>query len=357
MTRKVLLPSITAAIAAWAAWSYLYFPNQVAESAPQKGITAQPDQTAGTPSSFARGFESALKPAQPLVRPSAKTAPAPKPRSEIALAFEKAKDLKAFYDRVSTLSTPEAKYYAARAMQECLEQRYIPVDNLRRDFAQRIAPTDPSYSLRAAALERLTEDRCGGFAAGFLNDASAKQMIAQAAEQGDIRARMAQLQLAIQQRLTASGEQGPRSTTLTNEELALLREAAQSDDPDIYRRLANWWLLWQRNEGVHAGPNRESVNSLAWSAAWSMLACENGMNCSGDSRFLNMQCASQGFCGAPDLNAYYQQYGLSPYQYQQALNYQLMIRAAILQGQWDWIGLGAPPTVGMTGRRPPAPRR
>lgn len=360
MTRKALLlmlaVSFTAA-AGWFAWPYRVPSDWMENAAEVK--TAQPVSTAApaapSPSRVVAG--QSVAPAREMQRP----APAPlksaaKTRSAIAGEFEKAKDLKAIYDRLSNAATPEAKYYAAKAIQECIEQRRNPVEALRRDIEQRVATTDPTYNLRSAALDRISEDRCAGFSSTFLNDANYRQMVAQAADQGDIRARIAQLQAGLPQRL-AAGESGGRSATLTNEELLLLRDAALSEDPDVYRRLANWWLLWQRTEGVRAGPNQETVNGAAWSAAWSLLACENGLDCGPGNRYLNTQCASQGFCGASDLTAYLQQFGLSPYQYQQAISYRETIRSAIEQRQWDWIGLGSPPTVGVTGRQPMFPRR
>lgn len=360
MTGKTLLLMLAVAFTAAAGW--LVSPYRFASDQTENNPSATPAQPAPTAAAAVSApsrvtAEQGAAPAPQMQR----HAPAPlkqatKSLSAIASEFDKAKDLKVLYDRLSNTATPEAKYYAAKAIQECLEQRRIPVEALRRDFELRVAPTDPTYHLRAAALERISEDRCAGFSSTFLNDANYRQMIAQAAEQGDIRARIAQFQAGLPQRLTA-GESGGRSATLTNDELSLLRDAALSEDPDVYRRLAHWWLLWQRTDGMHAGPNQETVNGAAWSAAWSLLACENGLDCGSGSRYLNLQCASQGFCGASDLTAYLQQFGLSPYQYQQAINYRETIRSAIEQRRWDWIGLGFPPTVGVAGRPPIPPRR
>ena len=101
----------------------------------------------------------------------------------------------------------------------------------------------------------------------------------------------------------------------------------------------------------------------AWNAAWNLLSCDQGAYCGGDTRALDMQCASLGYCGATDFNAFLQQYGLSPHQYQLAINYRETIRAAINQQQWNLIGLGSPPTITLPGGRttqptpPPPPRK
>jgi hypothetical protein len=359
MTWKTLLLMLTVtftAAAGWFAWPNRIPSDRMENTADVKTVPPVPSAAPAAPGSSRAVAEQSVAPAREMQRPApAPLNPATKTLSAIAGEFEKAKDLKALYDRLLNAATPEAKYYAAKAIQECIEQRRNPVEALRRDFEQKVAPTDTTYNLRSAALDRISEDRCAGFSSTFLNEANYRQMVAQAAEQGDIRARIAQLQAGLPQRL-AAGESGGRSATLTNEELLLLRDAALSEDPDVYRRLANWWLLWQRTDGVRAGPNQETVNGAAWSAAWSLLACENGLDCGPGNRYLNMQCASQGFCGASDLTAYLQQFGLSPYQYQQAINYRETIRSAIEQRQWDWIGLGSPPTVGVTSRHPMFPR-
>ena len=84
-----------------------------------------------------------------------------------------------------------------------------------------------------------------------------------------------------------------------------------------------------------------------------MLACDGGSNCGTEHRDVLTACALDGACGAPNYQAYLQQFAQSPYHYQETLRYQELIRSAIEQNRWDWLGLGATTTLGM--RPPPVP--
>ena len=243
------------------------------------------------------------------------------------------------------------------------QRRTTQVEKLRQDVATRVTETDPTYAQRQAALGRLSENRCQGFSESQLTDTYYRQMLNEAAAQGSNAARVANLILQIQQRIVPSLETRQRTATMTGEELSTLRDALNSGDPEALRRLGNAWTLWQRAEGMHVGTNQETVNMPAWNAAWNLLSCDQGAYCGGDTRALDMQCASLGYCGATDFNAFLQQYGLSPHQYQLAINYRETIRAAINQQQWNLIGLGSPPTITLPGGRttqptpPPPPRK
>lgn len=274
-------------------------------------------------------------------------------KRQLATEFDKATDLKALYDRYAASSDPAARYFAAKALMECAEAlrqrgRATWLQDMRD---ARISTTDPKYAERMAAFDTLQRDRCSGFSADQLTSAAVSGALAEAARLGDPAARAAQLRTEIQQRMQAA-MRDRKPTVLTQEDLTAVQDAMKSRDPEALRQIGEWGALWMRPEGLRVGPEQVAPSNSAWRAAWNMFACDSGANCGNDHRDIMMSCALDGACGAPTLQAHLQQFAMSPYYYQEAQRYQDMIRSALEQGRWDWLGLANPPTLGS---RPPTP--
>ena len=342
-----MLSLAAAGAVAWLSWSALQGPPEALAPLASAGTAAQADGAAadGAPTPAPRSRES-VDPLRPAARVAPNSATPTRVKSALAVEFERSKDLRALYDKFSPMASAEAKYYAARALQECLEeQRTARAQNLRTDFDARVAPGDPNYEQRVAAFLKISEDRCSGFAPEMLTRANYAAAVGEAVAAGSTAARVAQLQLDLQRRMSASNG-GERRVAMTGDELIGLRDAVKSLDAETLRSVANLWLLWVRPEGVRVGPAQEPANSESWTGAWSLLACENGADCGPDNARVTLDCALRGYCGSPSYEAYLQQYAMSPAQYQEALRYRDIIRTAIAQQQWDWMGLGAAPTLG-----------
>jgi hypothetical protein len=269
------------------------------------------------------------------------------PKRKLAAEFDKAADLRALYDKYATSSDPAARYFAAKALVECAEQsrRRGGFNWIQNTRDTRLSTTDPKYAERAAAFDALAVDRCSGFGADQLNPTAISTALAEAAALGDPAARALQLRTDIQQRMLAAMRER-RSVTLSPDDLGSIQDAVKSRDPEALRQIGEWSALWNRPDGLRVGADQTVPPNSAWRSAWNLLACDNGANCGGDSRDILMSCAMDGACGAPNMQAYLQQFALSPFHYQEALRYQEMIRSAVEQGRWDWLGLSTPPTLG-----------
>jgi hypothetical protein len=273
-------------------------------------------------------------------------------KHKLAVEFDKAADLKALYDKYATSSDPASRYIAAKALVECAEQSRRRGTNtwVQNSRDTRLAQNDPKYTERAAAFDALAVDRCSGFGADQLTTGAISAALADAAALGDPAARALQLRNDVQQRMLAAMRER-RSVTLSQDDLTSIQDAVKSRDPEALRQIGDWNALWNRPDGLRVGSDQTVPPNSAWRNAWSLLACDNGANCGGDSRDILMSCAMDGACGAPNLQSYLQQFAMSPYYYQEALRYQEMIRSAVEQGRWDLLGLATPPTLGS---RPPA---
>lgn len=272
-------------------------------------------------------------------------------KRRLAAEYDKATDLKAIYDKYANSNDPAQRYIAAKALMECAEatRQRGRVNYLQTQRDVRVSPTDPKLAQRTAAFDALVADRCQGFSAEQLTPAAINAAMAEAARMGDPAARAAQARSEINSRIAAAARER-RQYTLTESDLSNLQESIRSKDPEAFRQIADFGTLWNRAEGLRVGPDQSAPSAGSWRAAWQMLACDGGSNCGTEHRDVLAACALDGACGAPNYQAYLQQFAQSPYHYQETLRYQALIRSAIEQGRWDWLGLGATTTLGM---RPP----
>jgi len=280
--------------------------------------------------------------------------PAQLEKKRLSAEFEKATDLKALYDKYAASNDPAQRYYAAKALMECAEAQR---QRGRTNFIQtardsRLSSSDPKFAQRNAAFDGLLADRCQGFSADQLTSSAINLALAEAAKLGDPAARAAQARSDINSRIAAAARQR-QQYTLTDGDLTAIQDSIRSKDPEAIRQIADFGTLWNRADGLRVGPDQSGPSMQSWVSAWRMLACDSGLDCGSEHRDLLSACAMDGACGAPNYQAYLQQFAQSPYHYQETQRYQELIRSAIEQGRWDWLGLGGQATLGF--RPPPAP--
>jgi hypothetical protein len=280
--------------------------------------------------------------------------PAQLEKRRLAAEFDKASDLKALYDKYANSSDAAQRYIAAKALMECAEanRQRGRTNYLQAQRDVRVSPTDPKSTQRNAAFDALLADRCQGFSESQLTPAAINAAMAEAARMGDPAAKAAQSRSDINNRIAAAARQR-QQYALTESDLSSLQDAIRSRDPEALRQLGDFGALWNRADGLRVGPEQSMPAGGAWRAAWQMMACDGGLDCGSEHRDVMTACALEGACGAPNYQAYLQQFAQSPYQYQETLRYQELIRSAIEQGRWDWLGLGSTTVLGM--RPPPAP--
>ena len=360
-----------------AAW-YFVRPEGSSDS-----IASAAAKTATNPASTTRGVISALpNMAQKLLALSPATgvrAVVPL-KSALAIEFEKAIQLKPFYDRY--MANPEGadaetKYFAAVAIETCVGRARGAqgVNDAERDrFQNRLKENDPNNQQRLEAFNRVTAI-CDGFAGTTITAADAARLYAEAAAAGNPGAKVALAANQFNDQARATAARGIDARRLTEDQLSLVRDGLASGDPFAIQR-AGQLLTWNSTQLVdrRLGASGDPFNPRDWASAWSLAACDRGANCSGDALRVLNGCAYQGACGYQSLEAYMQFNELPPNVYLAAQQNRAIILDAIAQGRWDWLGIapgsgrvatatapattGAPPTgTRPTGTRPPGSGR
>lgn len=315
-----------------------------------KPVSENRSQSSPTGSSVSTPAPSAA----PVAVPATPLTPAQQEKRRLAAEFDKATDLKALYDKYANSTDPAQRYIAAKALMECAEatRQRGRTTFLQNQREVRVSATDPKATQRNAAFDALLADRCSGFTPEQLAPAAINAAMAEAARMGDPAARAVQARTEINGRIAAAARQR-QQYAMTESDLSALQDAIKSRDPEALRQIGDFGTLWNRADGLRVGPDQSAPSAGAWRAAWQMLACEGGLDCGAEHRDVLSACALEGACGAPNYQAYLQQFAQSPYQYQETLRFQELIRSAIEQGRWDWLGLGGTAVLGF--RPPPAP--
>ena len=74
------------------------------------------------------------------------------------------------------------------------------------------------------------------------------------------------------------------------------------------------------------------IGSIASDVAWRLVACDQGMDCSSTGSFTNMACIAGGVCGPGDYRTNVQYSNFPSGTYEQALQIEALINAAISNG-------------------------
>ena len=268
-------------------------------------------------------------------------------KSALAIEFEKALQLKPFYDRY--MANPEGadaetKYFAAVAIETCIGRaKSAPgiSDADRERFQNRLKENDPNNQKRLEAFNRVST-MCVGFAGTNITAADAARLYAEAAAAGNPGAKVAVAANQFNEQARATTARGVEGRRLTEDQLSLLRDGLASGDPFAIQR-AGPLLTWNSTQLVdrRLGAAGDPFSARDWGSAWTLAACDRGANCSADSLRVLNGCAYQGACGYDSLEAYLQFNELAPNVYLAAQQNRNTILEAIAQGRWDWLGIAA----------------
>ncbi len=158
----------------------------------------------------------------------------------------------------------------------------------------------------------MTTDACAGLSGVTVTEAELAQMLRNSLAGGDPKARAWQVEQEMWQERRAANTPGRGGPTLNDAQVASLRDAFSSRDPEAIaiagRILANSF----RDVTVRIGPDQEAIENRAFMNAALLLACEYGYACGeNNTRVLNA-CAFQGHCGVASLPDYLFYYGSPP---------------------------------------------
>jgi len=268
-------------------------------------------------------------------------------KSALAIEFERAVQLKPFYDRY--LANPEGadaetKYFAALAIETCVGRaRGAPgvTDADRERFQNRLKENDPNNRQRVEAFNRVTA-LCDGFAGTNVTAADAARLYAEAAAAGNPGAKVALAANQFNDQARVGNARGIEGRRLTEDQLALVRDGLASGDPFAIQR-AGQLLTWNSTQLAdrRLGAAGDPFSPRDWGSAWTLAACDRGANCGADAQRVLAGCAYQGACGYQSLEAYLQFNELAPNVYLAAQQNRATILDAIAQGRWDWLGIAA----------------
>lgn len=292
-------------------------------------------------------------------------------KSPLAIEFENAKNLKAIYDRYAANpagADAETKFFAALAIEACQSRARGPqgaqggrgpqatlnsTDEERARFLSRLKENDPNNAVRTEAFNRVAE-QCAGFQGLTLTAADSSRLYREAALAGNAAAKA--YYAADLFREQSRGARGVEERRMTEDQLALVRDALTSGDPFAIRR-AGALLTWESAQLTdrRIGPDGDVFNPRDFGPAWALAACDKGANCGPDTLRLLNGCAYQGYCGYQNLETYMQFNELPPNAFTQAQNFRNTIATAIAQGRWDWLGIAPGSGRTVTPTPPPAP--
>jgi hypothetical protein len=350
MNLRAALIAIFAALVVTGAWLALR-PPQLEPIPSMVEATTPPAASSPSSGSYvpapapAAGTASRLRTGIPVV---AMPAPAPTLFNE----YLRAKSYKALYDRLSASGegqTPEGRLVLYEILRQCAtitEGRrpgFKPNPPKRDDFVNSLPATDPQREQRIAAFDQYSTDHCAGFEGVTMKRADLMQLLNDAAAAGDPRARA----LAMEQELWQARRGGrDGGVTLTDEQIASLRQIAGTRDPEAIRVagrvLGNSWQDYQ----VRVGPDQLPVEQRAFVNAWLVLSCEYGAPCGADTPRMLQACALQGHCNAQSYPEHLYYYGSTPHDSTLLTQYREILRQAIETGNWSQVSVarGVPPT-------------
>jgi hypothetical protein len=268
--------------------------------------------------------------------------------TQLARDFGNALAWKPVYDQLKGTAagdTPEGQYFLYRILRACATvadrkprpQNTAQIEERRQQITASLPEGDPRVAQRLAALEKVTADQCMGLSGTTVSEAELSQLLGNALAGNDPKARAWQVEQEMwQERRNAAGNNraGP---TLSDSQLATLREAFATRDPEAIaiagRVLANSF----RDVTLRVGPDQEPIEHRAFMNAATLLACEYGYSCGENNPRVLAACAYQGHCGVASLPDYLFYYGASPYDAQLLDRYRTLLRQAADSGDWSAI--------------------
>jgi len=349
---RPLLLSIVAVVAVTAlAWDLMRAPSAAvapraaAGSAPASREADVPARSTAAvlPAPGAAAAANFLRPAKVSLETS----------TPLARQFAAATHWKPVYERLHGTAegqTPEGQYLLYRILRACatIAERKAPrvrapdparLEERRQQILASLPEGDPRLAQRLAAFEKVNADTCEGFSGVTVTEAELAQMLRNAVAGGDPKARAWQVEQDMWQERRAAGAPGRGGPTLSDPQLAALKDAFATKDPEAIAIAGRVLATGFRDISVRAGPDQEPIEHRTFVNAALLLACEYGYPCGeNNSRVLNA-CAYQGHCGVASLPDYLFYYGASPYDAQLLDRYRALLRQAADSGDWSGIAI------------------
>jgi hypothetical protein len=302
----------------------------------------------------------AISPRAPA--PRAQPITPPSKQSPLMQEFHAAKAYQALYERLhgAQRRTAEETWVLAKMLDECAkvaDRRVFAKPLLLGDadakarFEASLSPKDPRRDKRIAAFDAVNVDRCMGLRDIPTTEKEIRGLLAEAASAGDPKASadLVRSDLVAQVK-DPSGQlvfEPGRFPSMSDAQVETLRRSVESGDPDALVAAIETFGLPMANLTLRAGPDEGAVDTAALSNAARLVACDLGVPCGADSRFLLSACAWQGRCDAQSLREYLFYYGMSPETSQQVAQYQSALVRAMNAHDWSYFTFFRGPRPGL----------
>jgi len=359
--RPVLLV-LAAAVLGVLAWDLTRSPAVPAPAGnPAVAAPAMAKNAAALSMSPPAAGQGVVAPAANFLRPASVS---PIHYSPLAREFRSGRAWKALHDRLRGSAegeSAEGQYLLYRILRACAtvadrkggarsrQQAPSRLEERRAQIAASLPEGDPRLAQRLAAFDKVSADQCEGFAGMTVTEADLAQLLRNAVAGGDPKARAWQVEQEMWQERRSAGSAARAGATLSDPQLAVLKEALATKDPEAIVIAGRILAGNFRDITVRAGPDQEPIENRTFMNAALLLACEYGYPCDENNQRVLAACAFQGHCGVASLPDYLFFYGASPYDAQLLDRYRGYLRRAADAG--DWSGL----TVQRGVRSPNAP--
>jgi hypothetical protein len=312
---------VTALIAAWAVKKQGPQSTESAVSAPvqetrdkQRGAVPSPTVPSAAPSARAT--------------PQHRQAGPPASLSAIATEFVSSRNLKQFFDRYERnwrSASPEVKHYLLKALNHCAPFLGSAFDTAPRPpLVPETAKDRPLYAERLSAAEKFKAE-----CAGFERLQGSTDLIA------DLRAGAAEGGFPGTQAMQLSGlHRSGKVAEAASRMVALLEGPV---DYEVVNGLANYFST--RYSELQFGDHKPRQQLYA--DAWRLVMCDYGMDCSGNSRGLNVMCMQQGACGVSSLEEYYGRFRYSPADFDELSRMRAQLNSGLQQRNPALLGIPA----------------
>lgn len=255
----------------------------------------------------------------------------------LAREYEQSNNLKAIYDRVSgSHETAEAKYVLYRILSGCAKKTDpLPADRpapqtweqRRKNLEASLSDANPQKAVRLKAFDEMR--RCQGLEGVTTSKAELDKLLDDAAGQGDPRARALQVQREM------SGDTPRGTAPITDAQLRTLQEAIASRDPAAIAIAGTVLSNTFGDMVIEVGDQHEPLDPRAAHDAWTLLACEYGLDCGPNNNDLRQSCALSGRCGPASLPDYIFFFETTPSQAQLVDQYRGYFRQAVEGNDWS----------------------
>ena len=291
----------------------------------------------------------------------ATAAPADNRVTPLMREFIGSRNDKALLARLKALEKPngEELYVMAAILDRCSKitgrkdpfdgkRWHLGGDDARARFADSLSPKAPNRDKRLAAFDAINYDECAGFDGMETPEKDLRALYERGAAAGDPKARVALLQMELQdQRRDAKGEiDWTKPLTISDSQLETWKQAVASGDP---RALVDAiQLLGSNLSNMHLrGPDEAPIEMISIYLASMLAACDLGRACGPDSRPLQQVCAFEGHCDAADYRDYLLFYGSSPGTSQRVTDYQARLLDVIRRNDWSYFTFARGPAPGL----------